>query len=230
MAENITGTGALSRRDFLTGSAVAAAGAAMLGLAAAEPAVAAEVRSGNWAADGSAAVTAEPSAATNVTATDGTYREHNASSFPADDATPIPPRDVPASWDYECDICVVGAGGGGLNAAARAVQLGADVICVEAMGLPGGNAQEAGMCGILGGYSGQEEKKFAFPSYPFDPKALTDWAMDEYHYAADPKLIYRLACEGGKSLDWMADCGVHWRLGEVPVYVARSARRWTTTC
>ena len=228
MAEKITGAGALSRRDFLTGSAVAAAGAAMLGLAAAEPAVAAEVRSGNWAADGSAAVTAdgsaavtaEPSAATNATAADGTYREHNASSFPADDATPIPPRAVPASWDYECDICVVGAGGGGLNAAARAVQLGADVICVEAMGLPGGNAQEAGMCGILGGYSGQEEKKFAFPSYPFDPKALTDWAMDEYHYAADPKLIYRLACEGGKSLDWMADCGVHWRLGEVPVYVA----------
>ena len=220
MAENTTGAGALSRRDFLTGSAVAAAGAAMLGLAAAEPAVAAEVRSGNWAADGSAAVTAEPSAATNATAADGTYREHNASSFPADDATPIPPRAVPANWDYECDICVVGAGGGGLNAAARAVQLGADVICVEAMGLPGGNAQEAGMCGILGGYSGQEEKKFAFPSYPFDPKALTDWAMDEYHYAADPKLIYRLACEGGKSLDWMADCGVHWRLGEVPVCVA----------
>ena len=220
MAENTTGAGALSRRDFLTGSAVAAAGAAMLGLAAAEPAVAAEVRSGNWAADGSAAVTAEPSAATNASAADGTYREHNASSFPADDATPIPPRAVPANWDYECDICVVGAGGGGLNAAARAVQLGADVICVEAMGLPGGNAQEAGMCGILGGYSGQEEKKFAFPSYPFDPKALTDWAMDEYHYAADPKLIYRLACEGGKSLDWMADCGVHWRLGEVPVYVA----------
>ena len=220
MAENITGVGALSRRDFLTGSAVAAAGAAMLGLAAVEPATAAETRSGNWAADGSAAVTAEPSAATNATAADGTYREHNASSFPADDATPIPPRAVPARWDYECDICVVGAGGGGLNAAARAVQLGADVICVEAMGLPGGNAQEAGMCGILGGYSGQEEKKFAFPSYPFDPKALTDWAMDEYHYAADPKLIYRLACEGGKSLDWMADCGVHWRLGEVPVYVA----------
>lgn len=52
MAENITGVGALSRRDFLTGSAVAAAGAAMLGLAAVEPATAAETRSGNWAADG----------------------------------------------------------------------------------------------------------------------------------------------------------------------------------
>lgn len=32
MAENTTGAGALSRRDFLTGSAVAAAGAAMLAL------------------------------------------------------------------------------------------------------------------------------------------------------------------------------------------------------
>ena len=52
-------------------------------------------------------MTAEPSAATNATAADGTYREHNASSFPADDATPIPPRAVPASWDYECDICAV---------------------------------------------------------------------------------------------------------------------------
>ena len=55
------------------------------------------------------------------------------------------------------------------------------------------------MCGILGGYSGQNKKHFAFPSYPFDPQALTDWAMDEYHYAADPKLIYRIASEGGKS-------------------------------
>ena len=64
----------------------------------------------------------------------------------------------------------------------------------------GGNAQSAGMCGILGGYSKQEEKRFAFPSYPFDPKALTDWAMDEYHYAADPKLIYKIACEAATRL------------------------------
>ena len=76
------------------------------------------------------------------------------------------------------------------------------------------------MCGILGGSKMQESKRFAFPSYPFDAKALTDWAMDEYHYAADPKLIYKIAEQGGPSLDWMAECGVQWRLGEVPVYVA----------
>ena len=210
----------LSRRDFLAGGALAATGTAATALMGPDAALAAEGRIGDWAADGSAAIPTPASDATNASASDGTYRDHNPACFPANDASPIPPRAVPDVWDYECDICVVGAGGGGLNAAARSAELGAKVICVEALGLHGGNAQEAGMCGILGGYSGQDEKKFAFPSYPFDAQALTDWAMDEYHYAADPKLIYRLASEGGKSLDWMADCGVQWRLGEVPVYVA----------
>ncbi len=36
-----------------------------------------------------------------------------------------------------------------------------------------------------------------------------DWAMDEYHFAADPKLIYRIAEGGGKCIDWMADSGDH---------------------
>ena len=209
-----------SRRDFLTCAATFAGGVAA---SAAMPAAALAEEPGvigDWAADGSKDVFVPASADTNASWDDGTFREHNAAAFPANDASPIPPRAVPEKWDYECEICVVGAGGGGLNAAARSAELGARTICIEAMGLHGGNAQSAGMCGILGGYSGQNKKKFAFPSYPFDPKALTDWAMDEYHYAADPKLIYKIACDGGKSLDWMADCGVQWRLGEVPVYVA----------
>lgn len=187
--EHKTISSGLSRRDFLTGSAVAAGAAAVAGLFGAESAFGADERYGNWTREGDNAPTVPESAATNASAADGTYRDHNPEAFPANDASPIPPRAVPASWDYECDICVVGAGGGGLNAAARAAELGANTICVEALGLPGGNAQEAGMCGILGGMSMQEGKKFAFPSYPFDAQALTDWAMDEYHYAADPKLI-----------------------------------------
>ena len=142
-----------------------------------------------------------------------------------------------SAWDKEVDVVIAGAGGGGLNAAARAVQLGADVICVEAMGLPGGNAQEAGMCGILGGYSGQEEKKFAFPSYPFDPKALTDWAMDEYHYAADPHLIYRIDESGGPCIARAESRWTGWPIAACTGVWARcrctwprSARRWTTTC
>ena len=39
------------------------------------------------------------------------------------DIGPIAPVDVPASWDFEADVVVVGAGGGGLNAAARCAEL-----------------------------------------------------------------------------------------------------------
>ena len=195
----------MSRRGFLARAVVAGTGAVAAASVAGRAAYAVEEGSiGDWAADGSCAVEVPTSSSGNASAADGTYREHNAAAFPANDASPIPPRRVPSSWDYECDICVVGAGGGGLNAAARAAELGASVICVEAAGLHGGNAQEAGMCGILGGSKMQESKRFAFPSYPFDAKALTDWAMDEYHYAADPKLIYKIAEQGGPSLDWMA--------------------------
>ena len=209
-----------TRRGFLTGAAAVAGGVAA---SAAAPKVAGAEEEGvigDWAADGSKKVTVPDSSKTNASIADGTYRDHNGAAFPANDATPIPPREVPSKWDLECEVCVVGAGGGGLNAAARAAELGAKTICIEAMGLHGGNAQSAGMCAILGGYSKQNEKHFAFPKYPFDPQEMTDWAMDEYHYAADPKLIYKIASEGGHCIDWMANCGVQWRLGEIPVYVS----------
>ncbi len=210
----------ISRRDFL-GWAGLAAGAAVG--AAAVPASAHAVADGtigDWAADGSKNVTVPNSAEGNASSSDGTYRDHTAAAFPANDASPIPPRAVPDRWDYECDIVVVGAGGGGLNAAARGAELGSDTICIEAAAIQGGNAQSAGMCAILGGSRLQEEKRFALPTYPFDAQKMTDWAMDEYHFAADPLLIHRIAEGGGKCIDWMADCGVQWRLGEVPVYVA----------
>ena len=100
----------LSRRDFLARAAVVVGGTAA---AAAVPGAAYAVQEGvigDWAADGSAQVAVPPSADTNASWSDGTYREHNGAAFPADDATPIPPRAVPAEWDYECEICVVGAG------------------------------------------------------------------------------------------------------------------------
>lgn len=225
MNKRETQKGGLSRRDFLTGAVAVVGGSAaasvMVGAVGVPLACAEErAKTGDWAADGSKQMHVPISGEGNASGTDGTYREHNASSFPANDATPILPRSVPDVWDYECEICVVGAGGGGLNAAARSAELGARTICVEAMGLHGGNAQEAGMCAILGGSKLQESKRFAFPSYPFDAAKLADWAIDEYHYAADPELIHLIAEKGGPCIDWMADCGVRWRLGEIPVYVA----------
>lgn len=208
----------MSRRDFLAAFGLAAAGT----VAGPVIAHAEEYHAGDWSADGEAAHARDipPSAATNASSDDGTYRVLNGNLFPADDASPILPLDPPSRWDFEADVVVVGAGAGGLNAAARAAELGARVICLESMKYWGGNGQEAGMCGILGGMKKQDEVKFALPEWPFDPMKLTKWAMDEYHYSGDPKLIYLIASRGAESLEWMADCGVEWRLGKVPVYVA----------
>lgn len=211
-----------SRRDFLGLAATAAAASVVAGVVGPQSACAVPAGAiGDWSRDGSLQVEVPDSSLGNASGGgDGTYRDHTAAAFPANDATPIAPRPVLAGWDYECDIVVVGAGGGGLNAAARSAELGARTICLEASGIQGGNAQSAGMCAILGGSRLQEEKRFALPTYPFDAQKMTDWAMDEYHFAADPQLIHRIAEGGGKCIDWMADCGVQWRLGEIPVYVA----------
>ena len=226
--ERSAAKGGLSRRDFLTCAAAVvggtAAAAAMPGAAYAVP----DGVIGDWTADGSSDVAVPSSADTNASWSDGTYREHNGASFPADDASPIPPRGVPATWDYECEICVVGAGGGGLNAAARAAELGASTICVEAMGLHGGNAQEAGMCAKLGGSKLQESKRFAFPSYPFDAGKLADWASTTTHATrtsstASPRRA------GSASIGWpTAACAGVWE--RCPCTWRRRTRRSTTMC
>ena len=127
-----------SRRDFLGMAFAATAGAVA---ANATPLNAFAVERGfigDWSADGSRAVAVPDSAQGNGSGGgDATYRDHFAAAFPANDATPIAPRPVPAAWDYECDVVVVGAGGGGLNAAARSAELGAQTICVESAGLQG---------------------------------------------------------------------------------------------
>ena len=181
---------------------------------------------GDWAADGSRPRSPVPGERRDQRhlASDGTYREHNAAAFPADDATPIPPRAVPAAWDCECDIVR-----GGRRAAAASTPRPAPpsrarrTICVEALGLHGGNAQEAGMCAILGGIEAcRSPSSFAFPSYPFDarkrwptgPSTSTTTPADPL---AHPPASRRRAATA--STGWpTAACS--WRLGEVPVYVA----------
>ena len=202
----------ITRRGFLSAAcAVVGTTAATAAMPAAALAVEQGVI-GDWTADGSKNVAvpdsaARPTPAARTARTASTTPRRSLQTTPR----PSPPRAVPPRrGTTSATMCVVGAGGGGLNAAARAAELGADVICVEALGLHGGNAQSAGMCGILGGYSGQNKKHFAFPELPLRRAGkLTDWAMDEYHYAADPQLIYQhRRVEGGPCLDWMADCGV----------------------
>ena len=50
---------------------------------------------------------------------------------------------LPASWDEECEVLVVGSGYAGLAAAYEAKNAGADTKVIEKMGTPGGNSMIA---------------------------------------------------------------------------------------
>jgi succinate dehydrogenase/fumarate reductase flavoprotein subunit len=53
------------------------------------------------------------------------------------------PRPIPAKWDYETDVLIVGYGAAGANAAIAAHDSGARVMIIEKLGFPGGNS---GVC------------------------------------------------------------------------------------
>jgi fumarate reductase flavoprotein subunit len=56
---------------------------------------------------------------------------------------PIPPAEVPASWDFEADVVVCGGGMSGLMTTCKAAAYGASVITLEKNGIPGGDGQWA---------------------------------------------------------------------------------------
>ena len=183
---------------------------------------------GDWAADGSKRTLPCPIAPpTNGSGTDGTYRRHNAAAFPANDAAHRPPRAVPRRGTTNTRRAW-GAGGGRLNAAARAAGWAPTSSAWEAR-LAAAATRDPRACAASWAGIPARTKALRLPSYPFDAQALTDWAMDEYHYAADPKLIYKIASEGGKKA-WTGLCptaAMRWRLGEVPVARGAEERRST---
>ena len=126
------------------------------------------------------------------------------------DVGPIAPVDVPASWDFEADVVVVGAGGGGLNAAARCAELGASVILIEKTAVFGGNTANAGGSIIMGGSKYTDEAEGALPEWPFDPMKWLDWKMEAHHDALNPQMQLAIAANMGPAHDWMGKCGVPW--------------------
>lgn len=147
--------------------------------------------------------------------------EEEAALLEADNASdPIEPVAVPDVWDAEADVVVVGAGGGGLNAAVRTLEQGGSVILLEKTGVLGGNTEYATMVGVCGGMRQQEEAQRAAPSYPFDPRAWADAMMDGYHGQCNIEALQTIANNIGPALNWMEDTfggeeygGWNWVLG-----------------
>ncbi len=198
-----------SRRSFVAG---AAGMAGALGVAAS-------------LADGTAAVTAFAGEASGVGESDGENAFVDFAERPGAGegapmrfgaaragAAPIAPVEVPAAWDVEADVVVVGMGLGGLSAALYAAQQGARVVALEKSGIVGGAARHASNLHCnMGGTKLQTEVGYAWPNETFDPDNPEDVKdacaafLEPYGYSVDSKLLMREVSDGPRWIDWLAE-------------------------
>lgn len=118
---------------------------------------------------------------------------------------PIDPIDAPDSWDYEYDVVVVGSGGGGITGSVRLADEGLAVAMLEKNEKTGGTTAYGGMFVNAGGHRGANEAQWALPSYPYDPNKVVAWINDQQQMTVDADLLYAMAVEGPKCIDWMED-------------------------
>lgn len=146
--------------------------------------------------------------------------QEQASEAPASDpareafeaaAEPIAPADVPATWDEEREVVVVGSGAGGMNASIRLAQAGYDVLMVERNPETGGNSKHSSVFSNFGGHKQAEEAQWAYPSYPYDVNGIVEFVMSCQQMTGDPELLRAMAEEGPKCIDWMNEkAGAKW--------------------
>ena len=84
---------------------------------------------------------------------------------------------MPASWDLEADVVIIGAGATGLPAAIKAADAGASVIVVEANYDVGGHAILSGGNVPLGGGTSAQRKYGIEDSPDIVFADLTDWSI-----------------------------------------------------
>ena len=84
---------------------------------------------------------------------------------------------IPASWDLEADVVVIGSGAAGLPAAVKAVEGGASVIVVETNYDIGGHAIISGGNTPLGGGTSAQKKYGIEDSPDLVFRDLTDWSI-----------------------------------------------------
>src|SRR5512138_3343901 len=104
-----------------------------------------------------------------TTATDGTTDSVGPSAMGA--------GRIPASWDLEADVVIIGSGAAGLPAAIKAADGGASVIVVEANYDIGGHAIISGGNVPLGGGTSAQKKYGIKDSADTVFSDLTDWTV-----------------------------------------------------
>jgi len=117
-------------------------------------------------------------------------------------------QSLPARWDREADVIVVGAGATGLPAAIQAVEAGASVILIDANTDVGGHAILSGGNVALGGGTSRQKKYGVVDSPDLLFSDLTDWSVVEpngfpdYRYN-DKEVIRAFADESAPTYEWL---------------------------
>ena len=127
--------------------------------------------------------------------------------------SPVSAQGVPAKWDKEADVVVIGAGCMGLPAAIIAQEAGSAVILVEAMKDIGGHAITSGGNVPLGGGTSAQKKAGINDSPDILFQDLTDWSIVEpngfpdYRYN-DREIIRAFADNSAPTYEWLVAHGV----------------------
>jgi succinate dehydrogenase/fumarate reductase flavoprotein subunit len=120
---------------------------------------------------------------------------------------------IPAAWDLEADIVVIGAGATGLPAAIAAREAGSSVILVEAEADIGGHAITSGGNVPLGGGTSVQRQYGIEDSPDLLFRDLTDWSVvgpngfPDYRFN-DREIIRAFADHSAAAFEWLLAHGV----------------------
>lgn len=177
MAERIAG---ISRRNFLTGAGIAAAGAAAWGLTGCAPKAKSETAT---------------TGAASATATTGTVGFDGTGVLPWLEAEPEIAESA-VGETLQADVIIVGLGATGPAAARAAAEAGAKVLCFEKSATLNSVASDIAALG------GETQDQWGRGDGFLDKDMIVKRHMDEGSYHTNFSIIERWCRESGSTLDW----------------------------